>query len=85
MSKAALSEFLLKSAKYLDIHHGDTETTHPYVNCAATAAPIALKKNPAPAPVSVSRVFNMPPSYGDAVTRIYAAQREKAMRGQQPS
>ena len=64
MSHASLSAFLTASANYLglDVHHGDTETTHPYVPCemirvsieatcpAVVVAPSPRTVFPAPAP-----------------------------------
>jgi hypothetical protein len=92
MSKAALSDFLLASAKHLglDVHHGDTESTHPYVSAGEMVASkadaiIMPKEEKAPAVKIHNPVNNLRhPTYGDAVTRRYAAQRENALRGLKP-
>ncbi len=81
MSKAALSDFLIKqafmdaSAKHLGLesvlHHGDTETSHPYVcgTLHAEIKPIVVKGS---TPVVLQR------SYGDQVTQMYAQRRAAA-------
>lgn len=98
MSMAPLSDFLLQkrfmqaSANYLhlDIYHGDTETTHPYVHGTLEAEQIvvpAAVATVAPAPVRplfVAHPITAPISTGAAITMRYQAIRDAAMRKAAP-